>query len=282
MIDAGDPAVADEAVIGWVHGLPVASAALDTYIAELAAGPVGIRLGIGNGPDMLARLDSSKADGLRTWGAKALLVDSLLRAEAARLGISDPTSPADWLVRLEAAGELSDQTPTEAETRAYYSTNLHLFQLREARRVRHVLVSDRESALHLRGIALDGAALARLAGDASLDQGSRSRGGEIGWVERGHLAGPLEEAIFAAELNRVTGPVASAFGWHLIVVEAVRQGRTRTFGECRKEIQVQLAEYRRRRSWLVWLDQLMAEAVRVPEGAEHPLFRGFPGSPHRH
>jgi hypothetical protein len=274
--------VSDGSVIGWVHGVPVTSAALDAYVVELAAGPVGTRLGITGEPEVRTDLGRSKAAGLRAWGVKALLADTLLRVEAARLGVADLSSPADWLARLEAAGELVVQMPTEVEMRAYYLANIHRFRLSEARRVRHVLVGDRESAEHMRKLALDGAALAQLATDSSLDRGSRSRGGDLGWVERGHLTGPLEEAIFEADLNQVIGPVASGFGWHLVVVEAVRQSRTRSFHECREQIQVELAEHHRHRSWLTWLDQRTAEAVRVPEGVEHPLFRGLPGSPHRH
>jgi hypothetical protein len=274
--------VPDEAVVGWVHGVPIPSAAVGAYLIELATGPVGTRLGITGEPDVWTDLGLSRAEGLRAWGVKAFLVDTLLRAEADRLGVADLKSPEDWLARLEAAGELDDQVPTEAEMHAYYLANIHRFRLNEARRVRHVLVRDRVSAQHLRKVACDTTALAQLAADSSLDKGSRRQSGDLGWVERGHLAGPLEEAIFAAELNRVIGPVASSFGWHLIAVEAVRRGRTRSFRECRRQIQVELAEHRRHRSWLAWLDRRMAVAVRVPEGIEHPLFRGLPGSPHRH
>lgn len=274
--------MSDEAVVGWVHGVPVPSAAVGPYLRELAKGSVGARLGITGEPDVRADLGLSRAAGLRAWGVKALLADTLLRAEAARLKVADLKSPEDWLARLEAAGELDDQMPNEADITAYYLANIHRFRLSESRRVRHVLVEDRASAQHLLKVASDIAALAQLATDSSLDKGSRSRGGDLGWVERGHLAGPLEEAIFAAELNRVIGPVASAFGWHLIAVEAVRHGRTRSFRECRRQIQVELAEHRRHRSWLAWLDGRIAVAVRVPDGVEHPLFRGLPGSPHRH
>ena len=282
----------DAVVIGWVNGVPVPSTALGPYITRLAAGPAGIRLGVALGPDAHAGPDGAGPDGagpddlkaaaLRTWGAKALLVDSLLRAEAARLGVEEPMSPSDWLARLEAAGELPDPTPTEAEMRAYYGTNRHRFHVNEARRVRHVLAADREPAQLVREVAVDAGALARLAASDSLDQGSRHRGGDLGWGERGQLAGPLEEAIFGAEPDRVVGPVPSPFGWHVIVVEAVRAARDRSFRECRTEIRDELTEYRRRRSWLDWLDRRVAEGISVPAGAEHPLFRGLPGSSHRH
>ncbi|MGA3218832.1 MAG: peptidylprolyl isomerase [Acidimicrobiales bacterium] len=272
----------DEAVTGWVHGVAVPTAALVPYLAQLAAGPAGTRLGVTDEPGALTGPAHSKADSLRTWGAKALLVDVLLRAEAARLGVADATSPSDWMTQLESAGELPDQAPTEADMQAYYAANCRRFAVSEARRVRHVLVADQRSAERVLETAPDAAALARLAAESSLDEGSRDRGGDLGWVGRGQLAGTLEEAIFAAEPNQVIGPVPSPFGWHVLAVDAIRPGRDRSFAECRSEVGAELAEYRRRRAWLDWLDRRVAEAISVPAGAEHPLFRGLPGSTHRH
>jgi len=236
-----------EAVIGWVDGAPVPSSALAPYMAGVAARPAGARLGVTTEPDALVGPAHSRADGLRTWGTKALLVETLLKAEAARLGVNEAASPSDWLARLEANGELAGPAPTEAEVEAYHA-----------------------------------ATLGSLAAGASRDRASRDRGGDLGWVERGQLAGPLEDAIFGAEPGRVTGPVRSAFGWHLVVVEDVRPARDRTLTECRSEIRAELTEYRRRRAWLDWLDRRVAEAITVPAGEEHPLFRGLPGSTHRH
>ena len=166
--------------------------------------------------------------------------------------------------------------------RAYYAANRHRSGVPEARRVRHVLAADRPCAQRLADAADDGRALAALAAGASLDQGSRRRGGDLGWIERGQLAGRLEDAIFAADPHRVIGPVPSPFGWHVVVVEAVRAARERTFAECRPEIRAELTGYRRRRAWLDWLDRRVAEAITVPAGTEHPLFRALPGTSHRH
>jgi hypothetical protein len=271
-----------DAVVGWVNGAPVPASALAPYMAGLAARPAGARLGVTTEPGAWAGPVHSRADGLRTWGSKALLVETLLNEEAARLGLSGSALPADWLDRLEANGELADPRPTEADVEAHYTANPNRFRVREARHVRHVLVADEGDARRVLQAAPDAAALAALAGTASLDRGSRNRGGDLGWVERDQLAGPLEDAIFAAQPRRVIGPVPSAFGWHLIVVEDVRPARDRPLAECRSEIRAELTEYRRRRAWLDWLDRRVAEAITVPAGEEHPLFRGLPGSTHRH
>ena len=172
--------------------------------------------------------------------------------------------------------------PTLAEARDYFRRNRHQYRTAEARHVRHILLADEPTAWRLRAETQRPGAFALLAARWSVDEGSRARRGDLGWVERGQLAGPLEEAIFAAAVGEVVGPLRSAFGWHLVLVEAARRGRDRAFSECRQAILADLAEDRRRAAVRDWLEGRLAVAVRVPDGAEHPLSPGLPGSAHRH
>ena len=253
----------------------------------------------------------SKQRALRTWAAKGLLADRLLEREAARLGVADLTSLDQWVNALEAAGEISVGPPSLADALACYQASLHRYRAGEARRVRHLLVAERAAAeilaAEVAGAEVAGAGggapaaqagegapaaqagggrvtivLGDLASRCSLDEGSRGRRGDLGWVERGQFAGALEEVIFAATPGQLRGPVESPFGWHLLVVEAVRQARLRPFEECREEILVELAADRRREAVRQWWGRRLVEAVRVPAGAEHPVHPGLPGSLHRH
>lgn|GEM_PF-1987500 len=232
----------------------------------------------------------SKQAAVRTWAAKTLLADRLVTAEAARLGVGDVTSLSEWVRALEAAGEVSPRAPSEAEALNCYQANLYRYRVREARRARHLLVAERSLAEELAIEARSsvgttfsaGTTFARLATQFSQDAGSRPRGGDLGWVERGQLPGPLEEAVFASPLGEPCGPVQSCFGWHLVLVEASRPERQRPFHECRQEILSELATDRRRSAFLEWWSRRLAEAVVVPGGSEHPRYPGLPGLAHRH
>ena len=106
--------------------------------------------------------------------------------------------------------------------------------------------------------------------------------GILGWVERGQLAGALEECIFSAEPHRVYGPVESYFGWHVLVVDALRPEYVRPFAECKDEILNELASDRRQAAWREWWQRRVAEAITVPDGSLDVLAPGLPGTSHRH
>jgi len=61
-----------------------------------------------------------------------------------------------------------------------------------------------------------GALFSTLAKEHSEDPGSRSNGGELGWVKRGSLVKSFETAAFTSPINYITDPVESEFGFHLI------------------------------------------------------------------
>jgi peptidyl-prolyl cis-trans isomerase C len=52
---------------------------------------------------------------------------------------------------------------------------------------------------------------------------SRDQGGDLGFFERGMMDQAFEDAAFKAPLNSVTGPVKTAFGYHLIMVTEVKE-----------------------------------------------------------
>lgn len=293
-----EPVNAGTDAIGWVNGQAVGSSALDDYLAHVCGSVVADRLGLGLGarvqPDPHAgngHQEGSDADGrrvkaLRTWAIKNLLVDRLLSVEASRLAVTAPWSPQAWLEQLQAAGEVENRPPSRDEMLACYEGTPWRWRQAEARHVRHVLLSDRSVAedLSMRWpvAPYDPDGFVELAFRASADEGSRPEGGDLGWIERGALSGPLEEAIFACPPGTACGPVPSAFGWHLVAVDSVRPERLRPFEQCKPQIEAELAEHRLQAAWREWLDHRIAEAIEVPPGTEHPALPGLPGTAHRH
>lgn len=273
---------AETAVLGWVGETPVPAAVLAAHMAQLAASPAGLRLGLLPVPDETAAgAGMARAKAIRSWGTRALLLDWLVALEAERLGVTRPGSPDDWVDCLQAAGELRLSPPSEAEALSCYRANNYRYRVPERRRVRHVLLSDRDDAGQVYREATEAGGLADVALQ-SLDAGTRTCGGDLGWVERGQLAGALEEAIFTAEPGRAYGPVESHFGWHVLAVDAVQPEHVRPFDECKGEILSELASDRRQAAWREWWQRRVADEITVPDGALDVLAPGLPGTSHRH
>ena len=63
----------------------------------------------------------------------------------------------------------------------------------------------------------------KLAKEASDDTLSGKKGGVLDWVGRGMMVKPFEDAAFALHPKEISGPVKTAFGWHLIRCDSARK-----------------------------------------------------------
>ena len=92
----------------------------------------------------------------------------------------------------------------------------------------------------------DFAALARASSD---DAGSKATGGDLGWVGKGLMVGPFEDALFAMKPGEISAPVKSDFGWHVIQLRELKAGAQETFEEAREALASEQADADRDRAF---------------------------------
>lgn len=127
-------------------------------------------------------------------------------------------------------------TVSDTEIHDFYIQNPARFVEPEQVNVRHVLIKvgpDAEEATiskartqieQVRAEAKQGADFAELAKKYS--QGpSAPRGGELGFVPRGRLVKPFEDAAFALKPGEISDIVRTRYGFHVIKLEARRESR---------------------------------------------------------
>ena len=82
-------------------------------------------------------------------------------------------------------------------------------------RCAHILVEKESLAKEVIEKLNKGESFARLAEQYSMD-GSRKRGGDLGFFGKGMMVKEFEKAAFALKKGEVSGPVRTEFGYHII------------------------------------------------------------------
>ena len=106
----------------------------------------------------------------------------------------------------------------------------------------HILVDSEEKANELKAQLDGGAVFADLAKANSIDTGSGANGGDLGWFGVGTMVKPVEDAVVAAPVGTVIGPIKTDFGYHLILVSETRAAANPTLDDVRDELTQELQQ----------------------------------------
>ena len=126
----------------------------------------------------------------------------------------------------------------------------------------HILVATAEEAEAIKAELAAGADFAELAKTKSLDTGSGSAGGDLGWFGLGMMVKPFEDAVVAAKVGEVSGPVQSEFGFHLILVKETRVAENPTLDMIRDDLAAEIENA----AITKLVDDLSAKATITREG----------------
>ncbi|MDL2298488.1 peptidylprolyl isomerase [Synergistaceae bacterium OttesenSCG-928-D05] len=132
---------------------------------------------------------------------------------------------------------------SDTALRKYYNAHKEEFVQAPASRTRHILSHTQQDSMNVAMKLLETGDFEAAALEYSRDPNSARNGGDLGWVEKGMLVGPVEDAIESAVPGSVTGPVQSDFGWHLIKVEERRPEKQLSFEEAGDEVPQRLQRY---------------------------------------
>lgn len=148
------------------------------------------------------------------------------------------------------------------------SRNKNAPLLVEKTRARHILIRPTEvlseteaknKLIQIRDRLERGANFAELAKIHSNDEGSATKGGNLGWISPGDTVSDFEKAMNRLKINELSEPVRSQFGWHLIQVlerkkEDVSKERRQIFAK------QAIRERKLDESYQEWIRQLRDQA----------------------
>ncbi len=134
------------------------------------------------------------------------------------------------------------QHVSKAAIAAYYHKNLAQLTTPETRNLHLVETKDAATAAKVKSLLASGSSYATLASKYSIDPTTKSAGGKLAGVRPGELSPTqLNDAIFAAKLGVVTGPIKTPFGYYVFTVDSSTPASVPTLKAATAEIQQTLA-----------------------------------------
>ncbi|MGE5087709.1 MAG: SurA N-terminal domain-containing protein [Candidatus Levyibacteriota bacterium] len=140
-----------------------------------------------------------------------------------------------------------------AAVRQAYDANARQYTTAEERQASHILIAVKpdatpaeKAAAKAKATALlekaraNPADFAALAKENSQDPGSAAQGGDLGSFARGSMVKPFEDAVFAARVGDIVGPIETNFGYHIIKVTGITPAHVQSFDEVKGRIEAEL------------------------------------------
>ncbi|MGR3304346.1 MAG: peptidylprolyl isomerase [Candidatus Scalindua sp.] len=146
--------------------------------------------------------------------------------------------------------EYLERTTSEEEIKEYFTENIGVFS-GETVTASHILIDTRkikdeeglnqakEKIEKLKEELDNGADFAKLAKENS-DCPSATKGGGLGVIARGQMVEEFEEAAFNTEVNGISEPVKTKFGYHIIKITDKQEGKDITFEETKDNARLAL------------------------------------------
>ncbi len=192
---------------------------------------------------------------LRAAIREELNTRELLAREAKKKGLDKNTDVKNQmdlagqtvLVRAYVADWVKANPIPEADLKKEYDTIKSQMGDKEYK-VSHILVEKEDEAKQAITDLQKGQKFADIAKARSKDPGSKDRGGDLDWNAPGNFVKPFGDAMTKTEKGKFTPqPVQTQFGWHVILVEDVRDAKVPPFEEVKPQLQ--------QRMQAQWLDK---------------------------
>jgi peptidyl-prolyl cis-trans isomerase C len=228
MVFAGLPARGEDAnpVLAKVNGLEIRQS--DVALAEEELGP------------SLAQMDpATKKENVLSF-----LIDMKIVSKAAedkkiennedfkkRLAFTRSRLLMDSLLASEGKAATTD----EAMKKVYEDASKQISGEQEVH-ARHILVETEDEAKAVAEELKKGADFAELAKKKSKDPGA-SDGGDLGFFTKDQMVPEFSAVAFALEPGKISDPVKSQFGWHVIKVEEKRNRKAPEFDQVKSQIE---------------------------------------------
>lgn len=151
----------------------------------------------------------------------------------------------------------------EEEARRYYEANIILFHKPPRYRLNQILLSGKEEFERERARKKAEVLYAAWTPETPFTEFAAQhlvRIDQLGWVQENELLEPLGQAVKDLEPGRLSAPIETLLGYHLLLVEEIQHPEPFSFEEVEREIRSLLMKQRAEKAYWTWLAELKQQA----------------------
>lgn len=189
--------------------------------------------------------------------------EQALKIELAKYGYTIEGIKEDMQMNVKVRKLIEPQISiTEEEMQAFFEENIVLFETIEEVEARHILVETEEEAQEVKSKLEQGEDFKQLAKDYSIDNNNKDQGGYLGYFDRvgkNRMVEEFEEAAFALEIDEISEPVKTKFGYHIIKVEDKIEAKEANYEESKEEVRNLILDQKVQIEYGPWIQEKLTE-----------------------
>ena len=133
------------------------------------------------------------------------------------------------------AGIVPSIKVTDQEIQDYFELNKYQFDGQQQRKVSHILFSFNAGITKIKKDAIKKNAseiliklkknpksFSDVAKKISQDRDSSKNGGDLGFISRGSMVKPFEDAVYQLKVNQISDIVETEFGYHIVMLQEIK------------------------------------------------------------
>lgn len=224
------PAISVPDPVAVVNGTPISKATYEQYAQRMAG-----------------RISTDTPEGSKTL-VDQLVLEELLVQEANKQKLADDPEVEKQMKMVQRnvmastviQRVIGKSAPSEEAIKKEYNTAVAAMKTKEYKAA-HILVDSEDKAKELIAtLKKDNSKFAELAKANSSDS-SAANGGDLGWFAPNMMVPPFAQAVTKLEKGKFTdAPVQTTFGWHVIMLEDIRDATPPSLDELKPQIQQML------------------------------------------
>ena len=202
--------------------------------------------------DKIAVLTGNKVDinSLQKEGlefiAKDIVVQKKLTKEARKSSVKNKSdvkakirNATDNILKAEYLTYIAEKNITDDAIKAKYDSLKKNLEGKKEYKIKHILVGTQEEAREATKMLYQ-KSFEEVAREVSVDSGTAQNGGELGYLVLDSVDKDFSDQVIKQKVGKVSTPFKTKFGWHIVVVEDIRDAKPIPFADAKNNLKQQM------------------------------------------